>query len=112
MSKVWVILGILLALLSVAAGAAKIMQMPQETAFFQQLGIPLSLMIAFGGLQIVGGLAAVIPKSRKWGLILIALMFLLSSVQISAAGNFVFALVSLIPAALALFTARKLTDGS
>ncbi|GAB5489563.1 MAG: hypothetical protein Pars2KO_31330 [Parasphingorhabdus sp.] len=110
MSKAWVILVILLALLSIAAGIAKVMQTAEEATFFQQVGIPLSLMIAFGGLQIVGGLAAVIPMFRKWGLILIALMFLLSSVQILMAGNHIFTLVSLIPAALALITVRKLTS--
>ncbi len=91
MSRFWFVLGMLLALLSAVAGVAKLMGMPQEAAFFQQLDIPLSLMIVFGILQIGGGVMVAISKIRKWGLILVALLFLLSSIQISATGNFMFA---------------------
>jgi len=44
-----------LALLSIAAGFAKVMQTPQEMEFLQSLGLSSVLILVFGSIQIVGG---------------------------------------------------------
>jgi uncharacterized membrane protein YphA (DoxX/SURF4 family) len=97
------ILLVILVLMSVAAGAAKVMQMPQEIGFFEDAGLSLSLMVPLGALQIVGGLMLAVPKTRKPGAIVVALCFLASALTIIKTGQIGFALVSLLPVAAAVF---------
>ena len=96
----YVLLGAII-LMSLAAGLAKVMRMPQEAEFFEFAGVPLSLLIPFGVLQILGAVLAVIPKTRKLGLILMGLVFLGSVLMILIDGNIYFAVTSLIPVAIA-----------
>lgn len=92
---------VLLVLMSLAAGVAKIMQMPQEMKFFEDIGLSLGLLVPFGVVQVIGGVLAAIPKTRKLGLIIMPLVFLGSAVMVFMSGNMGFAAVSLIPAGLA-----------
>ena len=93
---------ILLALLGVAAGVAKMMQVPQEMAFFQgELGFGSNTIVTFGVLQFIGGLMIVFKKTRLTGAILLGLTLFLSSVVIFMSGKIVFGLVSLIPVLMA-----------
>ena len=89
------------ALLSIAAGLAKVMQSPQEMEFLQGLGLSSVLIVIFGLVQIVGGALLAPEKTRMVGAVLVTLCFVVSTVLIFIAGNVVFALFSLIPAALA-----------
>lgn len=91
----------IVSLLSVAAGLAKVMRVPQEASFFEGLGLSLGLMIALGGLQLVGGVLVIFPKSRKLGAILAAIAFLMSAIMVFMNGQIGFGLFSLLPAALA-----------
>lgn len=100
----YVLLG-LLVLMSLAAGIAKVMQMPQEVAFFESAGLSLGPLIPFGILQLIGGGLSLIPKTRKLGLASMAVSFLASALMIFVSGNIVFGIVSLIPVALAGFLA-------
>ncbi len=93
---------ILLALLGIAAGVAKMMQMPQEIAFFQgQLGFSSNTIVTFGAVQLIGGLMVVFKKTRLAGSILLGLTLFLSSIAIFMSGNIGFGLVSLIPVIMA-----------
>jgi hypothetical protein len=93
---------ILLALLGVAAGVAKMIQAPQEIAFFQgELGYSTELIVAFGALQFLGGLMLVFKKTRLAGAILLGLTLFLSCIVIFMSGNIVFGLVSAIPVLMA-----------
>lgn len=92
---------VLLILMSLAAGAAKIMQMPQEMTFFQDIGLSLGLLVPLGVVQVIGGLLAAIPKTRKFGAIVMALVFLASAIMVFMSGHIGFGVISLIPAALA-----------
>jgi len=87
-------------LLSLAAGGAKVAQMPQEIAFFEGVDLNQAWMIALGCVQILGAILAIIPKTKATGLIAMAAAFLASAVMVFAAGSTSFALVSLIPAVL------------
>ncbi|NNC47491.1 MAG: hypothetical protein HKO13_03550 [Sphingomonas sp.] len=100
------ILIILLALLSLAAGAAKVMLMPQEIDVFQAAGLGSSALLALGVLQILGSLMVVPAQFRTTGLWLITAGFVMSSLVIFATGNVVFGLISLIPPLLAGWLAR------
>jgi len=96
------ILLILITLLAIAAGVAKVMQVPNEVAFFENLGLSTTLLLAFGVLQILGGILLVIPKTRVFGIGLTALMFLASAIMLFMSGTIPFALVSLLPVVLTL----------
>ena len=92
-----------IALLSIAAGAAKLMMVPQEMAFFESLGVDLTLMVVFGVFQIVGGIFLFVPKVRKVGATIVAAAFIISAIMIFMTGQTVFGLTSLIPAIVALY---------
>ena len=95
----------LLVLMSFAAGAAKLMVMEQEIAVFRQAGLNTALVFPFGLVQLAGGLLAIGRKTRHIGVTLMAVTFLASAIMLFVAGSIVFALVSLIPAALSAFLA-------
>jgi CHASE2 domain-containing sensor protein len=88
------------ALLSIAAGLAKVMLTDQELAFLHGFGFNNALIIAFGVVQIVGGVSLVSSKTRIFGAVLVLLAFVVSTLLIFAGGNFMFGLVSMIPIAL------------
>ena len=90
-----------IALLSIAAGLAKVMQLPQEIEFLQGLGLSVFLIIVFGLVQIVGGVLIAPKRTRMPGAVLVASGFAVSAVLIFMGGNVTFGLVSLIPTALA-----------
>jgi hypothetical protein len=101
-SKLKTLIWILLALLGVAAGIAKMLQSPQEMAFFQgQLGFSAEAIMAFGLLQFVAGAMLIFKKTRLLGAALLGVTLLLSSIVIFMAGEISFGVVSLIPVLMA-----------
>jgi hypothetical protein len=98
-----IVLTIALALLSIAAGIAKVLQTPQEVEFLQSFGFSPMLIIIFGVAQILGGVLLAVPKTVQWGAIITFSGFAVSSVLIFIAGDLIFALVSMLPLALAGF---------
>lgn len=97
-----VVLVVLIAM-SLSAGAAKVMQMPQEVQFFEAAGLNVHLLMALGALQIIGGVLAAFPDFRKSGAIIIGVGFLVSSFAIFMTGDIAFGAFSLLPVALAGF---------
>jgi len=91
----------LIALLSIAAGAAKVMQTPQEMEFLQGLGLSPSLTVVFGLIQIVGGILLVPPKTRMLGAVIATAALAVSTILIFVGGNLAFGLFSLLPIAMA-----------
>ena len=89
------------ALLSIAAGLAKVMQAPQEVEFLQSFGLSSVLIVAFGLVQVSGGVLLVPQKTRLPGAVLAALALVVSTILIFVGGNLVFGLVSMLPVALA-----------
>lgn len=88
------------ALLSIAAGLAKVMQTEHEMQFLQSFGLSTVLIIAFGMVQIAGGVLLVPSKTRMFGAVLAISAFVASTILIFVGGNLVFALLSIIPIAL------------
>lgn len=102
----------IIALLSIAAGLAKVMQSPQEMEFLQSFGLSSFLIVVFGLVQIAGGVLLVPRKTRMPGAILATSALLLSAILIFIGGNLVFGLVSLIPVALAFLLIYKTAHGN
>lgn len=95
------IVAVLISLLSIAAGAAKIALVPEEVSFLSQFGFTSALTVTFGIAQVLGGLLLVIPTTRFFGSLIVGLAFALSAVLLLIGGNLPFAGVSLIPVGLA-----------
>lgn len=93
--------------LSLTAGAAKIMEFPQEIAFFQRAGIGAPALFLMGAAQILSAACLIFKKSRALGAVIAAICFAISAIVILAVGQIVFALVSLIPVAIAIFVFRQ-----
>ena len=92
---------VVIALLSIAAGLAKVMQAPQEMEFLQGLGLSTVQIVVFGLVQILGGVLLVPGKTRMPGSILVTAALVVSTTLIFIGGNLTFGLFSLIPVALA-----------
>ncbi len=102
MNRMKTLIWILLALLGVAAGVAKMLQAPQEMAFFQdQLGFNAEAIMAFGLLQFIAGVMLVFKMTRLVGAALLGVTLLLSSVVIFMAGQIGFGVISLLPVLMA-----------
>lgn len=98
---------IILVILSMAAGGAKVAGMPQEIQFFQDAGIHSVWLMPLGGLQLIGGLLAIYHRTRRTGIALIAIGFLVSTVVIFMTGNSGFGVFSLIPILLCVLIFRR-----
>jgi hypothetical protein len=90
-----------IAILSVAAGLAKVLQSQHEIEFLQGLGLSIFVIMVFGLLQIIGGVLMAPKKTRMPGAVLVTLGFVVSTVLVFIGGNVTFGLISVIPAALA-----------
>ena len=91
-----------LVLMSIAAGGAKLANMPQEIAFFREAGVSALWLVPLGLVQIGGAAASVFARTRVAGLALMAAGFLASSMMVFATGDIRFGALSLIPVVLAL----------
>ena len=76
------------------------MQLPQEVEFLQSVGLGKILIILFGLVQIAGGVLLAPKKTRMIGAVLVASVFILSTVFIFVKGYSVFGLISMLPIAL------------
>ena len=101
MKIVNILIIVIVALLSIAAGLAKVMQTQQEMEFLQSFGLSSALIVAFGLVQIMGGVLLVSQKTRLLGAVLAASALVVSTVLIFVTGNLIFGLVSMLPIALA-----------
>lgn len=97
MKIVVTIVSVLIGLLSIAAGGAKIALIPEEVEFLNQFGFTPVLTVVFGIAQVLGGLLLLIPKTRFYGALIAAVAFACSAALLLVAGNLVFAAVSLVP---------------
>ena len=91
----------IIVVLSIAAGLAKVMQTQQEMEFLQGFGLSSALIVAFGLVQILGGVLLVPQKTRLAGAVLATSALVVSTVLIFVGGNLAFGLVSILPIALA-----------
>ena len=97
MKVINIVLTTLIVLLSVAAGLAKVTQVPQEVEFLTGLGFNPTLILIFGFLQIVGGILTAIPITKLFGSAIVVIGFLVSAALVLVNGNVIFGLISMIP---------------
>ena len=98
---------VLLIVLGVTSGVAKIMLMPQEVQFFVGAGFSEDYLMLFGAGQIAGGLLLIVKRVRIIGVILLILTFAGSSFLIFIDGNTGFGVFSLLPILLLTWFIRE-----
>jgi len=103
MKIIHILLIAIVAILSAAAGLAKVLQAPPEMEFLQGLGLNPALILIFGLVQVTGGVLLVLQKTRRPGAILAGLGFAVSAILVFMNGNMQFGLISLVPLILAGF---------
>lgn len=106
MSKVWFVVLVLLILLSLSSGVAKVLRLPQEVGFFEGAGMTAPGLVAFGLVQVAAGLLMTLRRWRIMGAALAAVTFAVSAGLIFRDGQTAFGVVSLVPVLAAGFVVR------
>ena len=78
----------ILVFLAVSSGVTKIILMPQDVEFFGLYGFTNPVLIAYGAIQLVGGILLFIAKTRFIAAVIVAITFLISAVVLIMAGKF------------------------
>lgn len=94
------VLLVLMSLLSIAAGIPKIMKMPNEMEFLQGVGFAPNMVVSLGLAQVIAGVLFILPKTRLFGGILVALTLAVSAATLFMAGKTNFGLFSILPIVL------------
>ena len=87
---------VILVFLAVSSGITKIMLMQQDVEFFGKYGFTDPILMAYGAIQLLGGVLLIIPKSRIIGAILISITFLISAIVLAMDGNIPVTIITLI----------------
>lgn len=95
------LLGILI-LLSLSTGLVKLFRMQEEMDLFQAVGWPMGLIIAFGVVQMIGGLLLILPVTRKYGAWIMIATFSIATIVLFLNGMVAFGLFSLLFIGLAI----------
>jgi uncharacterized membrane protein YphA (DoxX/SURF4 family) len=90
----WIALAFLV-LLSVSTGITKLVQLPAEMELFHGAGFGDTLTLAFGGIQLAGGLLLIFPASRRVGAWVMVITFAIASWVVWTSGMVGFFFVSL-----------------
>jgi hypothetical protein len=99
----WAAFGALVAL-SLATGVTKLVRMPAEMALFRGAGFSDALTLAFGALQVAGGLLLLHRRTRRAGAALMAATFAVAAWVVWQSGmraffglSLAFVLLALLP---------------
>ena len=87
---------VLLVLLAIASGISKIALTPQEVEFFGKYGFSNAILVAFGAIQLTGGVLLPFRKTRFAGAAIVAITFLLSLVLLLLEGDIPVSIVTLV----------------
>lgn len=87
---------VILTLLAVSSGITKIMLMPQDVEFFGRYGFSNPMLIAYGTVQLIGGVLLPIKKTRFVGAAIVATTFLVSLLILLLDGNIAVSIVTIV----------------
>ena len=96
MKAVSIIILAILTLLAVLSGITKILLMQQDVDFFGKYGFSGPILIAFGLVQLLGGLLLVFTKTRFVGAANVAVTFLVSLAMLLMDGNIPASIITLV----------------
>ncbi len=98
---------VLLTLLSIMTGMVKLARMEEEMVIFREIGFSDGMTIAFGVVQLVGGLMLVAPKTTRIGAWVMVPTFVFATGVLFANGMVAFGVVSVLFIAMAVFHAKR-----
>ena len=98
---------VLVILLSISAGIAKVTPNPTVVEFYQWIGLSETLVFVFGIAQIIFGLLIISKKLRKLGAILTAVMFGLMTIFTFVNEWYAIGAFSILPIILTGFIIRE-----
>lgn len=98
---------VLLTGLSIMTGAVKLAQMEEEMAIFRTIGFPDGVTMAFGLVQLIGGLLLLPSKTTRLGAWVMAPTFVFATGVLFANGMITFGVVSVLFIAMAMFHAKR-----
>ena len=78
MRTAFTILLVLLMLLAISSGVTKIALMQQDVDLFVKHGFSNPILVAFGTIQVIGGLLLLPKQTRFYGAAIVAITFLVS----------------------------------
>ena len=87
MKTISTIILVVLVLLAVTSGFAKATLVQQEVEFFGRYGFSRPILVAYGLVQVIGGLLMIFGKTRFAGASVVAITFLISLVLVLMEGN-------------------------
>ena len=96
MKAVSIIILAILTLLAMSSGITKILLMQQDVDFFGKYGFSDPIIIAFGFVQLLGGLLLVFTKTRFVGAAIVAVTFLISLAMLLMEGNIPISIITVV----------------
>lgn len=108
MKIVFSIVLVILTILAIFSGITKIMLMQQDVDFFGRYGLAGPILIAYGAVQLIGGVLLPFRMTRFAGAAIVAGTFLVSLVMLLMDGNWAVAIVTIV-ATLLLGVVMKLS---
>ena len=96
MKIVYAIVLILLVLLAISSGVAKITLMQQDVDFFGKYGFSNPMLIAFGATQLIGGVLLSFRNTRFSGATIVAITFFISLLLLLLDGNIPVSIATLV----------------
>lgn len=101
----------ILTLLAIASGFAKIALVPNDVEFFGRYGFSDPMLIAFGVVQLIGGVLLPWRKTRFAGATVVACTFLISLVLLLVDGNIPVSLVTVFATLLLVVVMKQSWPG-
>lgn len=86
---------VLLTLLSIMTGVVKLAQMPEEMQIFEQAGFSVPAILAFGVVQLIGGVLLIPNRTHRIGAVVMVPTFVAATAVLFANGLVPFGLFSL-----------------
>lgn len=107
-NTLYLVLKIILILLSLATGGVKLFELvPEDVALFAEIGFSNFATRLFGGVQLIGGLLLIWPRSKRLAAWALSLSFVMATGALFVSGQLTFAFFSILFIALALLVALK-----
>lgn len=98
---------IILTFLAVSSGIAKILLFQQDVDFFGKYGFSNPLLIAYGSVQLIGGILLPLKKTRFAGAAIVAITFLVSLALLTMDGNMGLSIVTMVAILLLAFVMTR-----
>lgn len=98
---------VLLTALSIMTGVVKLARMEDEMVIFRTIGFPDPLTMAFGLVQVAGGVLLLMPRTTRWGAAVMVPTFVFATGVLFANGLVTFGVFSGLFIAMAMFHARR-----